>query len=104
MLVPGLTLAGDPRDRLPHILTFTCDAVPGELLVGELDRRGVSVASGSACTADTRMASHVLEAMGLASGASIRISLPLGCDVASVETLVRELPGAVAAVAERIDT
>lgn len=104
MLVPGLTLAGDPRDRLPHILTFTCAAVPGELLVGELDRRGISVASGSACTADTRMASHVLEAMGLVSGASIRISLPFGCDMASVDALVRELPGAVAAVAERIDT
>jgi cysteine desulfurase len=71
--------------------------VVGEVLVGELDRRGVSVASGSACTADARMASHVLPAMGPASDASVRVSLPLGCSAATVDLLLREFPSAVAA-------
>ncbi|MBK9740648.1 MAG: aminotransferase class V-fold PLP-dependent enzyme [Actinobacteria bacterium] len=96
-LASGIGVVGDPVDRLPHIVTFTCEGVVGEVLVGELDRRGVSVASGSACTADARMASHVLPAMGPASDASVRVSLPLGCSAATVDLLLREFPSAVAA-------
>lgn len=97
-LVPGITVAGDPVDRLPHIVTITCAGVTGEEIVTELDRRGVAVASGSACTADTRMPSQVLAAMGLDDGASVRISLPLGCTADSVELLLREFAPAVAGV------
>jgi cysteine desulfurase len=94
--VVGLDLAGDPVDRLPHLLTFTVAGIVGEALVTELDRRGVSVASGSACTTDTRMASQVLVAMGWSTASSIRVSLPLGCSAESVERLLVELPPAVA--------
>jgi len=100
-VVTGLEVAGADDDRLPHILTFTCADVTGELLVTELDRRGVAVASGSACTADTRMPSHVLAAMGISSDASVRVSLPLGCSRESVDMLVRELPDAVSVVRQR---
>lgn len=102
--VPGLEVAGDPTDRLPHILTFTCADVTGEILVTELDRRGVAVASGSACTADNRMPSHVLAAMGISSDASVRVSLPFGCTSATVRMLINELPGAVATVRARFDS
>jgi cysteine desulfurase len=95
--VDGLTLAGDPDDRLPHILTFAIAGVAGETVVTELSRRDVQVASGSACTSDARMPSHVLEAMGLRADASVRVSLPLGVSEESVARLIHELPLAVAA-------
>lgn len=102
-LIDGLECAGDPLDRLPHILTFTCSDVTGELLVTELDRRGVAVASGSACTADTRMPSHVLAAMGVNRDSSVRVSLPFGCTDETVDLLITELPPAVALVRSRFD-
>jgi cysteine desulfurase len=95
---PSITVAGPEEDRLPHIVTFTCTGVSGEALVHELGRRGLSVASGSACTADTTMASQVLAAMGLRPDASIRLSLPFGCPTSTVETFLAELPEALAAV------
>ena len=97
-IVEGLEVAGDPVDRLPHIVTFTCRGLVGEALVDELDRRGVCVASGSACTSDSRMPSQVLDAMGLSGAASVRVSLPYGCSDETVDALLRELPPAVAAV------
>lgn len=94
----GITVAGPDEDRLPHIVTFTCTGVVGEVLVDELARRGLSVASGSACTSDTRMPSQVLLAMGLASDASVRVSLPLGCTPDTVESFLAALPEALATV------
>ena len=96
-LAPGIALTGDPVDRLPHIVTFTCSGVTGEAVVDALSRRGISVASGSACTSDVRMPSQVLAAMGVAAEASVRISLPLGCTPETVEEFLRALPEAVAA-------
>ncbi len=102
-VVVGLDVAGSADDRLPHIVTFTCADVTGELLVTELDRRGVAVASGSACTADNRMPSHVLAAMGLSRDASVRVSLPFGCSLETVELLIRELPASVDVVRSRFE-
>ncbi len=94
----NLTCAGDPTDRLPHILTFTIKGAAGGALVTELDKRGIQVASGSACTADTRMPSHVLEAIGLPNDASIRISLPPDCSEETIDLFLTQLPAALAAV------
>lgn len=96
-LAAGIEVAGDPVDRLPHVVTFTCTGVTGETVVDELDRRGFSVASGSACTSDTRMPSQVLAAMGLAADASVRVSLPYGCTEETVAGFLRALPDAIAA-------
>lgn len=91
----GLTCAGDADNRLPHILTFTITGAAAGALVTELDKRGIAVAAGSACTADTRMPSHVLEAMGLPNDASIRISLPRNCSQETIDLFLRELPPAL---------
>lgn len=87
--------AGSETDRLPHVLTFTISGAAGGALVTELDKRGIQVASGSACTADTRMPSHVLEAMGLAHNASVRISLPPDCSEERIDLFLTELPAAL---------
>lgn len=93
----GITVTGDPEDRLPHIVTFTCEGVTGEAVVDELSRRGYSVASGSACTSDVRMPSQVLAAMGVAADASIRVSLPFDCSEETVDGFLEALPEAIRA-------
>ena len=93
----GIAVTGDPVDRLPHVVTFTCAGVTGEVVVDELARAGFSVASGSACTSDIRMPSQVLAAMGVAADASVRVSLPLGCADDAVDRLLAALPGALSA-------
>lgn len=91
----GIAVTGHPVDRLPHIVTFTCADVVGEQVVTALARRGLSVASGSACTSDARMPSQVLAAMGVRADASVRVSLPFGCTEETVDDLLRALPDAL---------
>jgi len=95
--VPDVEVVGDPDDRLPHILTFSCLYASGEALLLELDRAGFSVSSGSSCTASTLTPSHVLEAMGVLSQGNIRVSLPWDVRRADVERFLDVLPGAVRA-------
>lgn len=89
---------GDPDERLPHVVTFSCLYVDGEAIVDELDRAGFAVGSGSACTASTLEPSHVLAAMGVLTHGNIRVGLPVGVDAAAVDRFCAELPGAVARV------
>ena len=98
LLSMNIVCAGDPDNRLPHVLTFTITGAAGGALVTELDTRGISVASGSACAADTRMPSHVLHAIGLPNDASIRISLPPDCSEETINLFLAELPSALDAV------
>jgi cysteine desulfurase len=100
--IPDTEVVGDPADRLPHVVTFSCLYVDGEALVGELDRRGFAVASGSACTSSTLEPSHVLAAMGVLTHGNVRVTLPLEAvaphRAADVERFLAALPDAVAAV------
>lgn len=94
--VSGVEVVGDPVDRLPHIVTFSCLYVDGEALLHELDRHGLAVSSGSSCTSSTLQPSHVLEAMGVLTHGNIRVSLGRESDPADVERLLDVLPGVVA--------
>jgi cysteine desulfurase len=94
----GVHCTGDANNRLPHIVTFTIKGAAAGALVTELDKRGIYVASGSACTADSRMPSHVLHAMGIPHESSIRISLPSSCSPEEIETFLDVLPDAIKTV------
>ena len=83
--IPGLVVLGDPDDRLPHIVTMVLESGVGEEVVIALGKRGISIASGSACTADAARASHVVEALGYRGLASIRVSLPFGCTAQTID-------------------
>lgn len=96
--VPDVEVLGDPVDRLPHIVTFSCLYVAGEALLDELDRRGFAVSSGSSCTASTLEPSHVLVAMGALTEGNVRVSLHPGVTAADVDGFLAALPPAVAAV------
>jgi cysteine desulfurase len=96
--VPDVEVLGDPDDRLPHIVTFSCLYVDGESLLAELDRRGFAVSSGSSCTSSTVEPSHVLVAMGALTSGNVRVSLPAGVTDEDVDRFLAVLPDCVAAV------
>ncbi|MEV0398330.1 cysteine desulfurase family protein [Polymorphospora rubra] len=94
--VPDVEVVGDPVDRLPHLVTFSCLYVDGEALLHALDRRGFAVSSGSSCTSSTLRPSHVLEAMGVLSHGNVRVSLHRDTTEAEVTRFLAELPEVVA--------
>ena len=96
-LVPDLQVHGDPQPagRAPHILSVSCLYVDGESLLGELDRAGLAVNSGSSCTTDTLEPSHVLVAMGALTSGNLRISFGRGSTEEDVDRLLEVLPPAV---------
>ncbi|WP_344443500.1 cysteine desulfurase/sulfurtransferase TusA family protein [Kitasatospora nipponensis] len=97
-LVPEVEVVGDPVHRLPHLVTFSCLYVDGEVLLSELDRAGFAVSSGSSCTSSTLTPSHVLAAMGVLTEGNVRLSLPLDVTSAEVDRFLAVLPDLVATV------
>jgi cysteine desulfurase len=87
---------GDPVDRLPHLVTFSCLYLDGEALLHALDRAGFAVSSGSSCTSSTLRPSHVLEAMGVLSHGNVRVSLHRETTEDEVDRFLAVLPGVVA--------
>lgn len=73
--IDDVEVAGEPAERLPHVVTFSCLYVDGETLVTELDRRGFAVNSGSSCGTESGLPSPVLEAMGVLTHGNVRVSL-----------------------------
>jgi cysteine desulfurase len=94
--VPDVEVLGDPVDRLPHLVTFSCLYVDGEALLHALDRAGFAVSSGSSCTSSTLRPSHVLEAMGVLSHGNVRVSLHRDTTADEVDRFLAVLPGVVA--------
>jgi cysteine desulfurase len=93
--IPDVEIVGDPDDRLPHLVTFSCLYVDGEALLHALDRAGFAVSSGSSCTASTLRPSHVLEAMGVLSHGNVRVSLHPETTAEEVDRFLEVLPGVV---------
>jgi len=93
--VPDVEVVGDPVDRLPHLVTFSCLYVDGEALLHALDRRGFAVSSGSSCTSSTLQPSHVLAAMGALTHGNIRVCLHRDTVESDVDRFLAELPGIV---------
>ncbi|MFI7066909.1 cysteine desulfurase family protein [Kribbella sp. NPDC050124] len=93
--IPDVEVVGDPDDRLPHVLTFSCLYVDGEALVTALDAEGFSVSSGSACTSSTLRPSHVLAAMGVLTHGNVRVSLSRSTTYGDIDRFATVLPGIV---------
>jgi len=78
--VPGAYLIGDRYRRMPGHICLGVDGKEGAAmkLLLELDERGISVSTGSACSSSHSGSSHVLTAMGfdpVKAHGSLRISL-----------------------------
>jgi len=75
--VDGVEVIGAPdaADRLPNVICLGVHGVEAEPVVIGLDRAGVAVHSGSACSSESIEPSPVLEAMGVDANHSLRVSV-----------------------------
>ena len=74
----GVHIVAEHSQRLPNTTCLLVEGITGETLLMNLDRAGISVSSGSACTSGSTNPSHVLLAMGIErelARCAIRISL-----------------------------
>lgn len=95
--VPGVTVVGDedPSERLPHILCMGVEGVDAEPVLLGLDRAGVAVHSGSACSTELFEPSPVLEAMGVDASRSLRLSVGWSTTEADLAAFGAAFPGVV---------
>jgi cysteine desulfurase len=96
--VPRTALNGDLARRLPTIVNLRFEGVDGEAVLHELDRLGITVSTGSACSAATPGPSHVIMALGARpedAHASVRFSLGEGNSEADVEFMLENVPNVV---------
>jgi cysteine desulfurase len=96
--IPGTTLNGHPTARVPSIVNLCFAGVDGEAVLHELDREGITVSTGSACSAASPGPSHVLVAMGRSpeqAHGSVRFSLGEGNHEADVDRILDVTPDVV---------
>ncbi|MBN9607258.1 MAG: cysteine desulfurase [Actinomycetales bacterium] len=99
--VPSAILTGSPEHRLPNHASFCFPGTSGEAVLLELERRGVTCSSGSACAAGSDEPSHVLIALGIApeiAQAAVRFTLGHEATRADAEAIVARTRDAVGAV------
>ncbi len=75
---PEAIISGNPKKQLPGFLHISFPGLDAERLLMLCEMRGVLVATGSACAANSGTRSHVLEAIGLApevADGSLRLTL-----------------------------
>jgi len=97
--IPDTSRNGGRDNRLPNTSNIAFNGCEAEAILLLLDREGICVSSGSACTTGSLTTSHVLTAMGLSSArakASIRFSLGIYNTAEEVDHLLARLPGVIA--------
>ena len=76
--IDDVYINGHAEKCLSHILSVSIEGIEAESIVRELDKKGIAVSAGSACTSDSIEISHVITALGLprhVAKGSIRFSL-----------------------------
>ena len=99
--IPGAEVNGDPANRLPNTSNLAFPGVESEGLLMLLDRAGICCSAGSACTAGSLHASHVLRGMGYSTErarGSLRFSFSRFSTGKEVARVLELLPGIVAKV------
>ena len=96
--IDGSHYNGDKTQRLAGIFNIAFENIEGEDLVIMLDREGIQVASGAACTSGSLQASHVIEAIGKKNLAhsSLRVSAGRFTTQEDMDMIVQKLPSIIA--------
>jgi cysteine desulfurase len=98
LAIPRLTVFAGKANRLPNTVQFGIEGVDGEMLLMQLDQKGIAVSSGSACASGGGKPSAVLSAMGLNADqakTAIRVSLGITNTAADISEFINILKGLV---------
>jgi cysteine desulfurase len=91
----NVRINGSTSDRLPNNINISFENFTSELLVLELDAKGISVSAGSACSSTKDAGSHVLAALygneDEKKWGSIRISLGNETKKQDIDLLIKSL-------------
>jgi cysteine desulfurase len=100
--ISGAYLTGDPVNRLPGLASFIFEGIEqAAFIIHKLNEYGICASSGSACSASSKEASHVLVAMGYdesISHGTLRISLSEYNTKEEIDIIVNKLPLIIAEV------
>ncbi len=106
LTIPGAKING-AGPRICSVCNVSFSGVEGEAVVLSLDRKGICVSSGSACSSCGGTPSHVLQSMGLTeelAKASVRVSLGEEHTIEDVFKISGELSRTVAQLKELFGT
>jgi cysteine desulfurase len=93
--IPGTIRNGAKEPRLPNTANLSFDSTEAEGILMMLDKVGICVSSGSACTSGSLDPSHVLMAMGCSvarARGSVRFSLGIYNTDAEIDYVLKQLP------------
>jgi cysteine desulfurase len=92
--LPGIVVFGAEAPRVPNTVQIGVPGIDGEALLMNLDREGIAVSAGSACSSGSVEPSHVLMAMGVEPSlarSAVRISLGKDTGQRDVDLLLEAL-------------
>ena len=101
LAAPNARLHGEGGARLASIVNVSFPGVDGEALLHELDARGITVSTGSACSAASPGPSPVLLALGVTAEvahSSVRFSTGEALTEADIEKVAEVVPQAIASL------
>lgn len=93
--VPGVQVNGASGPRVCNTTNITFKGIEGEALLALLNREGIAVSTGSACSSGAGEPSRVLTAMGLdalCSRGALRVSLGYGITDGDIDRVLEVLP------------
>jgi cysteine desulfurase len=94
--IPGAYLTGDPVNRLPGHASFVFEGIEqSAYIINMLNEEGICASSGSACSASSTEAPHVLGAMGyddVISRSALRLSLSRYNTKEEIDAINNKLP------------
>jgi len=92
--IVDIRIISPENNCLPNTLGICFEGIDNELLISLLNKEGVYISSGSACTSDSLEPSHVLLAAGLSpelARNTVRISLGIGNTKKELEIAVKKI-------------
>lgn len=102
---PDAMILGSKKHRLPGHLSIVFPGIDAERIIFLLEREGVYVSTGSACSANKHTASHVLTAIGLDEqhmNGSLRITLGRHTTLEQITEAASKITKAINSEYERI--
>ncbi|MDR1985648.1 MAG: cysteine desulfurase [Treponema sp.] len=105
--IPGVYVTGDPVNRLPGHASFVFEGIRHSAhVITLLNEAGICASSGSACSASSTEAPHVLRAMGYdeeIARSALRISLSQYNTEQDIDRINEELPRIIREVRHKKD-